>query len=133
MRNPTLKEKVALWQLLHANASRLQELPHLAADLARLGQLVTDVKDLEAKAGQHKAVLLENSRTKQGLHQEGDQVYQRLGFALRAQFGPKSGKLHEYGLTPQKVQRRRKGGAPGAPGVEAAANPVKQGTEAKLE
>ena len=117
MRNPTLKEKIARWEILQTNAKpQLGDMPHLATDLTRLEQLITGVKELEARGRQHKATFLETTRTKRDLSQEGDQVYQRLNLALRGQLGPKNEKLHEFGLTPQRARLRRKGKTPGGGG-----------------
>src|SRR5262245_2190756 len=114
MRNPTLKEKIARWEVLQTNARpHLDAMPHLTNDLTRLEQLTAAVKELEAKGSQHKAELLETSRTKRDLGQEGEDTYQRLNLALRAQLGPKSEKLHAFGLTPRRPTGRRKAKAPG--------------------
>jgi hypothetical protein len=117
MHNATLKDKIALWEILQASAkTELADVAYAAADLAELDRLILASKDLEVQRGFHLESLATGSRQRQELTQSGDDTYQRLSLTLRAKLGPKSEKLHRFGVPPKKARRRKSQAAsPGEP------------------
>jgi hypothetical protein len=117
MRNITLKDKIAIWEILQASAkTELADVSYAAADLADLDRLIQASKDLEVQRGFRLESLAAGSRQRQELTQSGDDTYQRLSLTLRAKLGPKSEKLHRFGVPPKKARRRKSQAAsPGEP------------------
>ena len=122
IRTKTLKDKIAVWEILQASAkTELADVSYAAADLAELDRLIQASKDLEVQRGYHLESLAAGSRQRQELTQAGDETYQRLSLTLRAKLGPKSEKLHRFGVPPKKARRRKSSGpsepaAPPSPG-----------------
>jgi hypothetical protein len=108
IRTITLKDKIAAWEILQANAkTELADVAYAAADLAELDRLIEASKDLEVQRGFHLESLSAGSRQRQELTQAGDATYQRLSLTLRAKLGPKSEKLHRFGVAPKRTARRK--------------------------
>jgi hypothetical protein len=108
MATPSLKEKLANWEMMSANLkAQLTDIPHLTADQAALERLVAEGQTLAAQQGVHLASLRETNRQRFDLEKRGDELQDRLSGALRCQFGAKSPKLHEFGVKPRAPRRRK--------------------------
>jgi chromosome segregation ATPase len=108
MATPSLKEKLANWEMMSSNLkAQLADIPHLTADQAALEHLVAEGQALAAQQGIHLASLRETNRQRFDLEKRGDELQDRLAGALRCQFGPKSPKLHEFGVKPRASRHRK--------------------------
>ena len=63
IRTITLKDKIALWEILQASArTELADVAYATADLAELDRLILASKDLEVQRGFHLESLAAGSR-----------------------------------------------------------------------
>lgn len=111
MRN-SLSARIEAWTILQSNLKpQVEEVPHLASELANLERLLLEGKTLEEARTEHLRAIGARSRERKMVILEGDALFKRLTLALRAQYGPQSEKLFKYGVTPEKPRRRRALGA----------------------
>ena len=103
----SLAEKFSRWGVTASNLrEHLEELPHVAADLAEMDQMVVEARALESQQealrGQAREI---NSKLKE-LAKEGERLRSRLRAHLQAKFGPTSEALRKFGFAPRRTPRR---------------------------
>jgi hypothetical protein len=110
----SIPERIARWKVIAAGLKALlPEMPHLTAMQGELEKVILQSEELDARHEALKAETREVNRTREDLAKTGDDLRQRLGAALRTQFGFDSEKLIEFGLPPRRTRGRdRKKRAP---------------------
>lgn len=101
-------EKFSRWGVALATLKeRLEEMPHVAADLAEMERLLTEARTLEVRLEDTRGQAREiNARFKE-ITREGERLRSRLRSHLQAKFGATSESLLKFGFRPARVPRRR--------------------------
>jgi hypothetical protein len=119
-------EKLSRWAIAASNLrEHLEEMPHVAADLAAMDGMIAEARALESRQedlrGQARAV----SAQLRELAKDGEKLRSRLRSHLQAKFGPTSETLLKFGFRPRRVPRRTRGtDAPKAPGEATPASQI---------
>ena len=117
-------EKFSRWGITASNLrEHLEEMPHVAADLAEMDKLIVEARALESQQEAIRGQAREVTAQLQELAKNGEKLRSRLRAHLQARFGPTSESLLKFGFRPRRVPRRKPGtDAPEAkPGTPAAA------------
>jgi hypothetical protein len=101
-------EKFSRWGVALATLKEhLEEMPHVAADLAEMERLLSEARTLEVRQedmrGQAREV---NVRLKE-ITKDGERLRSRLRSHLQAKYGATSESLLKFGFRPARVPRRR--------------------------
>ena len=116
----TLPERIARWKVIaSALKALLPDMPHLADLHAQLETTISDSEKLDARNEALKAESRDVNRSRDELGRTGDDLRQRLGAALRTQYGFKSEKLIEFVLNPRRGRGKDK-----APRIKTPSPPV---------
>jgi hypothetical protein len=101
-------EKFSRWELLatNAKAESVQEMPHIATDLASLEGLLTQARQVESQQEDLRSQARELNARLRDITRDGEILRRRLGANLNGKFGFTSETLVRYGFKPRKVSRR---------------------------
>ena len=83
------------------------DLAHLEPQRARLAVVSESAKATKVKQEALKAQVQQTTRDLEGLMKEGRDLFSRLRFGVRTQYGLKSEKLTEFGMKPRRKQQKK--------------------------
>ena len=116
----TLAAKTDRWRSLNNNlAPHMDQLPLFKEQFAQFQDMLARAQALRDRLMVIKADADEAVKQRNALFVEGDDLFTRLGHALRAVHGPESGRLREFGLKPRKLGRPKKQAEQPTPAPEA--------------
>ena len=102
----SLAERRRRWSLLIDGRKRiLEEMPHLAGDLAELETVNKEVAALFARQAQYIAKTREITKKLRSLAKKGDNLRGRIGAGIRWKHGFDGTALIGYGFTPRRSKR----------------------------
>jgi hypothetical protein len=108
-RGKTLPERISRWKVITVGLKPLlPEMPHVVDLHGQLTQAITQSEDLNARSEALRSEAQDVNRQRDDLARTGDDLRQRLGAALRTQYGFKSEKLIEFGLNPRRARGKAK-------------------------
>lgn len=103
----SLAEKFSRWGVTASNLrEHLEEMPHVAADLAEMDQRVAEARELESRQEALRGQAREISGELKALAKEGEKLRSRLRAHLQAKYGPTSEALRKFGFAPRRTPRR---------------------------
>jgi len=109
----SFNNKLARWDALNSNLKpHVAELPNLQKGQEELERFLQRGFDLLARQDQYVGLARQVVADRLALEKEGDQLVEFLAAGLRHNFGPKSKKLHEFGLKPRNRGRKPKKAEP---------------------
>lgn len=101
-------EKLSRWGVALATLKEhLEEMPHVAADLAEMERLLTEARALEVRLEDTRGQAREINVRFREITKEGERLRARLRSHLAAKFGATSESLVKFGFRPLRVPRRR--------------------------
>ena len=104
----SLAEKLSRWTVTASNIrEHLEEIPHVAGDLAVMDGMVTEARTLESQQEALRGQAREITAQLRELAKEGDKLRSRLRSHLQAKFGPTSENLLKFGFRPRRTPRRK--------------------------
>lgn len=104
----SLPDRISRWEVLISNLKPTStEMPHVAADLDELEQLLGEARTLFSRQEDQRAEARETSRQLRELASRGDSIRSRVGANLQGRHGFTSELLVKYGFKPRRVPRRR--------------------------
>ncbi len=102
----TLAAKIDRWEGMINNLQPLlDEVPQLKPAHAQLQQTVADAKVLRDQLRNMKAMVQSGSSQRKNIMATGEELFFRLSFGLRSNYGPKSERLAAFAVKPQKTGR----------------------------
>jgi hypothetical protein len=111
-------EKFSRWAVTASNLrEHLEEMPHVAADLAEMEGKITEARALESQQEAIRGQAREVTAQLKELAKDGEKLRSRLRSHLQAKFGPTSESLVKFGFRPRQTPRR-------APSTQAPKTPV---------
>ena len=123
----SLAEKFSRWGVTASNLKEhLEELPHVAADLAEMDGMVLEARTLESQQEALRGQAREISSQLRELAKEGEKLRARLRSHLQAKFGPTSEALRKFGFVPRRTPRRTRGPKTPEPEAPPSGSPSKQ-------
>jgi len=127
----SFNDKLTRWEALNANLKpQLTDLPNLQKGQEDLERLLQKGLEVVAQQNQYTGLARQAVAEREELEKEGDQLVEFLAAGLRHALGPKSVKLHEFGLRPRNRGRKPKkqeptnGGTTEPPVVKSAEPPA---------
>src|SRR5688500_17926621 len=103
----SLAEKFSRWGVTASNLKEhLEEMPHVAADLAEMDRIVSEARTLESQQEALRVQAREISVDLEKLVKEREMLRARLRSNLQAKFGPTSEALRKFGFSPRRTPRR---------------------------
>jgi len=114
-------EKSSRWAVAASNMrEHLEEMPHVAADLAEMDAVVAEARALESQQEALRGQAREITAQLKELAKSGEKLRSRLRAHLQAKFGPTSESLLKFGFRPRRTPRRKPdtpepGGSPETP------------------
>ena len=112
----SLAEKFSRWGVTASNLrEHLEEMPHVAADLAEMDQKISEARVLESRQEALRGQAREISGELKALAQEGERLRARLRAHLQAKFGATSEALRKFGFSPRRTPRRTRAAEPPEP------------------
>jgi hypothetical protein len=106
-RNRTLTSLLIRWRILtEAVKDHLADLPYAAAQNARLDKLVAEILSSAAEQKALTARLRVVIREREAKVEQARDLRSRLTAAVIGRYGPRSEKLKEFGLKPQRRRKR---------------------------
>ncbi len=103
----SLAEKFSRWGVTASNLrEHLEDMPHVAADLAEMDRMVSEARTLESRQEELRGQAREIGAQLKGLAKEGEKLRSRLRAHLQAKFGPTSESLLKFGFRPRRTPRR---------------------------
>ena len=122
----SLAEKLSRWTVTASNIrEHLEEIPHVAGDLAVMDGMVTEARTLESQQEAIRGQAREITAQLRELAKEGDKLRSRLRSHLQAKFGPTSENLLKFGFRPRRTPRRK----PSTEAPETPAPPTQPSTQ----
>ena len=101
-------EKFSRWGVaLSTLKEHLEEMPHVAADLAEMERLLTEARALEARQEEMRGQAREINARLRDLTRDGERLRSRLRLHLQAKYGATSASLVKFGFRPLRVPTRR--------------------------
>ena len=101
-------EKFSRWAVTASNIrEHLEEMPHVAGDLAVMDGMITEARTLEGQQESLRGQAREVGAQLRELTKEGEKLRSRLRAHLQAKFGPTSENLLKFGFRPRRVPRRK--------------------------
>jgi hypothetical protein len=101
-------EKFSRWGITASNLrEHLEEMPHVAADLAEMDRLIAEARALESQQESIRGQAREVTAQLQELAKNGEKLRSRLRAHLQAKFGPTSESLLKFGFRPRRTPRRK--------------------------
>ena len=111
-------EKFSRWGITASNLrEHLEEMPHVAADLAEMDGLLTQARTLESQQEAIRGQAREVTAQLKELAKSGEKLRSRLRSHLQAKFGPTSENLRKFGFAPRRIPRRTRVTETPAPGT----------------
>ncbi|HEV7514949.1 MAG TPA: hypothetical protein VGR07_01485 [Thermoanaerobaculia bacterium] len=105
----TLAAKISRWTGLNNNlVPLLDQMPQFKDEITQFQGVLTQTQALRDRLNILKGQGEEAVKQRDALFAEGDDLFTRLGLALRAVHGPDSSRLRDFGLKP----RKKAGGRP---------------------
>ena len=103
-------EKFSRWGITASNLrEHLEEMPHVAADLAEMDRLIAEARGLESQQEAIRGQAREVTAQLNELAKNGEKLRSRLRSHLQARFGPTSESLLKFGFRPRRTPRRKLG------------------------
>lgn len=101
-------EKFSRWGVAVTNVKEnLDEMPHVAPDLAEMERLLTEARSLESRLEDLRGQGRVLSAQLREVVKTGEKLRSRLGANLQAKFGFTSESLVKFGFRPRRINRRR--------------------------
>ena len=101
-------EKFSRWGITASNLrEHLEEMPHVAADLAEMDRLIAEARALESQQEAIRGQAREVTAQLNELAKNGEKLRSRLRSHLQARFGPTSEALLKFGFRPRRTPRRK--------------------------
>ena len=101
-------EKFSRWGVSVTNVKEnLDEMPHVAPDLAEMERLLTEARGLESRLEDLRGQGRVLSAQLRDVVKAGEKLRARLGANLQAKFGFTSEALVKFGFRPRRINRRR--------------------------
>lgn len=120
MPGQTFGDLIEKWDQL-ARAVEINSLPLLQEERAQLQAVVVNARELSKRHDAERAIKQQTTQDLKAAMLSGRDLSNRLRIGVRAMLGPKSEKLVEYGIPPQRPQKRnRKGGETKTPASQGA-------------
>jgi hypothetical protein len=116
----TLAAKIDRWTGLNNNlVPLLDQMPQFKDEITRFQSVLAQTQALRDRLNILKGQSQDAVKQRDAFFAEGDDLFTRLGLALRAVHGPQSSRLHDFGLKPRKkTGRPKKKSVPAPPPVE---------------
>lgn len=103
----SLAEKFSRWGVTASNLrEHLEDMPHVAADLAEMDRMVSEARTLESRQEELRGQAREIGAQLKDLAKEGERLRSRLRAHLQAKFGATSESLLKFGFRPRRIPRR---------------------------
>jgi hypothetical protein len=122
----TLAAKIDRWKRLGTNlALHIDQLPLFKDQFTQFQTMLAEAQALASQLDVSRADNADLMARRNEMLSGGEDLFARLSLALRAVHGPQSGRLHEFGLKPNRPGRpRKKKTPPVVPPVEATTRPA---------
>ncbi len=105
----TLVARISRWDTLVTNLEPdLPDLPHLAADVAQLKEILLRSREFEAHQDNLRSQAQETTASRNQLVAEGDRLRRRIGASLQWKHGFGSETLLKFGFRPRRQPVRSK-------------------------
>jgi hypothetical protein len=112
----TLAAKIDRWTGFSNNlAPQIDQLPQLQDQFTQFQAMLVQARAVRDRIMVIKGDAEDAVKQRDSLVAQGDDLFTRLGFALKAIHGPQSSLLRAYGLKPRKTGRPRKAAVPVPP------------------
>jgi hypothetical protein len=124
----TLAAKMGRWKRLGTNlALHIDQLPLFKDQFTQFQTMLAEAQAISSQLDAARADNADLMARRNEMLSGGEDLFARLSLALRAVHGPQSGRLHEFGLKPNRPGRPRKKKTPPPPhpAPEAAGGPEK--------
>ncbi|HEX6900608.1 MAG TPA: hypothetical protein VF789_12865 [Thermoanaerobaculia bacterium] len=105
MAGQTFGDLIEKWDQL-ARAVEVNALPLLQEERAQLQTVVANARELSKRQDAERAIKQQTSQDLKAALLSGRDLSNRLRIGVRAVLGPKNEKLVEYGIPPQRPQKR---------------------------
>lgn len=101
-------DRISRWEVLLDNLKpEIEQVPHLANDVAELERMLGEAKALFSLQENLRAQAQETRKLLAALTTQGDRLRSRLGANLQAKHGFTSDLLLKYGFKPRRPPRRK--------------------------
>lgn len=105
----TLVARISRWETLVTNLEPdLPDMPHLAADISQLKEILLKSREFEAHQDLLRSQAQETTATRKNLATEGDRLRRRIGASLQWKHGFGSETLLKFGFRPRRQPVRAK-------------------------
>ncbi len=105
----TLVARISRWETLVTKLEPdLSDMPHLAADISQLKEILRKSREFEAHQDFLRSQAQETTATRQSLVAEGDRLRRRIGASLQWKHGFGSETLLKFGFRPRRQPARAK-------------------------